>query len=122
VAKAHHLAGKAHHLVAGKAHHLAGKAHHLAGKAHHLAGKAHHFDLNVFLTINSFIDPGQPSVVEQGKKGNHQGHKMEKCCKCGKESEARRLTQGLCAMCSKGKAKTVANLPTSNFLNASALN
>jgi hypothetical protein len=47
---------------------------------------------------------------------------MGKCCKCGKESEVRRLTQGLCAMCSKGKAKTVVNAPTSNFLDATALN
>jgi hypothetical protein len=28
----------------------------------------------------------------------------------------------LCAMCSKGKAKTVVNAPTSNFLDANALN
>jgi hypothetical protein len=47
---------------------------------------------------------------------------MGKCYKCGKENEIRRLTQGLCAMCSKGKAKTVINAPTSNFLDATTLN
>jgi hypothetical protein len=46
---------------------------------------------------------------------------MSKYSKCGKDSEARHLTDGLCAVCVKVKAKTVANVPTSNFLNASAL-
>ena len=54
-------------------------------------------------------------------KTNHGGHKMRKCSKCSKDSQARRLTDGLCAMCVKVKAKTVANVPTSKFLNASVL-
>lgn len=46
---------------------------------------------------------------------------MSKCSKCGKDGQARRFTDGLCAMCVKVKAKTVAYVPTSKFLNASAL-
>lgn len=46
---------------------------------------------------------------------------MGKCAKCSKESQARRLTDGLCAICVKVKAKTVVNATTSKFLNASAL-
>jgi hypothetical protein len=46
---------------------------------------------------------------------------MGKCTKCSKESQARRLTDGLCAICVKVKAKTVVNAATPNFLNASAL-
>ena len=54
-------------------------------------------------------------------KTNHGGHKMSKCSKCSKDSQARRLTDGLCVMCMKVKAKTLANVPTSKFLNAIAL-
>jgi hypothetical protein len=54
-------------------------------------------------------------------KTNHGVHKMSKCSKCGKDSEARRLADSLCAECQKVKAKTVADAPTSNFLNARAL-
>jgi NMD protein affecting ribosome stability and mRNA decay len=46
---------------------------------------------------------------------------MRKCSKCGKDIEARRLTDGLCAMCLKVEAKTLVNVPVSNFLNAKAL-
>ena len=54
-------------------------------------------------------------------KTNHGGHKINKCSKCGKDIEARRLADGLCAKCQKVKAKTLVNGPTSNFLNAKAL-
>jgi hypothetical protein len=54
-------------------------------------------------------------------KTNHGGHKMNKCSKCGKDSEVRRLTDCLCVMCLKVKTKTVVNVPTSGFLDASAL-
>jgi hypothetical protein len=54
-------------------------------------------------------------------KTNHGGHKMSKCSKCGKDSETRRLVDGLCATCQKVKAKTLVNVPASNFLNAKAL-
>ena len=47
---------------------------------------------------------------------------MAFCTKCGSERQARYLTKNLCATCSKGKAKTVFNAPTSNFLDATALN
>ena len=46
---------------------------------------------------------------------------MNKCKKCGKDSEARRLTDGLCTTCLKVKAETVVNVATSKFLNAGAL-
>jgi hypothetical protein len=54
-------------------------------------------------------------------KTNHGVHKMSKCSKCGKDSEARRLADGLCVTCQKVKAKTLADGPTSNFLNAKTL-
>lgn len=47
---------------------------------------------------------------------------MERCLTCDKEGQHRRLTEGLCATCSKTKAKTVINAPTSNFLTVGALN
>jgi len=47
---------------------------------------------------------------------------MERCLKCEKEGQHRRLTEGLCATCSKKKAKTVINAPTLNFLTVGALN
>jgi hypothetical protein len=54
-------------------------------------------------------------------KTNHGGHKMSKCSNCGKYSEDRRLTDGLCSVCHKVKAKTATNVPTSYFFNANAL-
>lgn len=54
-------------------------------------------------------------------KSIHGGHKMSKCSKCCKDSEARRLTDGLCSTCLKVEVKMVVNVPTSNFLNARAL-
>jgi len=59
--------------------------------------------------------------IAETLKTNHGGHKMSKCSKCGKDNEARRLTDSLCAMCVKVKAKTVVDVPIPNFLNASAL-
>jgi hypothetical protein len=46
---------------------------------------------------------------------------MGGCVKCDKENEVRRLIDGLCSVCSKRKAKTVVDAPTSNSLNAGNL-
>jgi len=46
---------------------------------------------------------------------------MGECVKCGKENEVRRLIDGMCSVCAKVKAKTVIDIPTSNFLSAGNL-
>lgn len=54
-------------------------------------------------------------------KTYHIVHKMSKCNMCNNQRQARYLTEGLCFTCVKVKAKTVVNVPTSNFLNAGVL-
>lgn len=78
------------------------------------------FFLNISVFNSLFLDKIEVSIAGT-IKSNHGGHKMSKCSKCGKDSEARRLTDGFCFTCLKVMAKTVANGPAPNFLNAKAL-
>jgi hypothetical protein len=78
------------------------------------------FFLNIFDVQFFVLDKMEVSIAGTIKT-NHGGHKMNKCSKCGKDSEARRLADGLCVGCQKIKAKTLTDVPNSNFLNARAL-
>ena len=80
----------------------------------------HFLLLNIF-DVQFFVLDKMEVSIAGAIKTNHGGHKMNKCSKCGKDSEARRLADGLCVGCQKIKAKTLTDVPNSNFLNARAL-
>ena len=46
---------------------------------------------------------------------------MIPCGKCGNQRETRHLKDGLCAVCSKSKARTVVDVPIPRLLTANAL-
>ena len=46
---------------------------------------------------------------------------MGHCSKCGKETQVRRLNNGVCAICSKRTAKTIVGAPPTGLLTAGAL-
>jgi NAD-dependent SIR2 family protein deacetylase len=53
----------------------------------------------------------------------HGKHKKTVCVACGKTKRSDHFSKGSkqCTVCSKGKAKTVVNVPVSNHLDANAL-
>jgi hypothetical protein len=73
-------------------------------------------DKSCFIGSNQQIEPAIQGI---SKQSNH-GHKMAFCSICGNEGEVRYLIGGVCGTCTKVKAKTATNAPTSG-LSAAAL-
>ena len=77
------------------------------------------------LSLTCFIGSNQqtvPSIKEQDNA--HGKHKEKQCkgCNTSKRADYFQKDSTMCNVCSKRKAKTVINGPTSNFLTVGALN